>query len=88
MNDLGITIGGEPFDHLVYHFVLPYSWWETGMMCFSESFETLIAGFQRAVAELGRVPHKHRTDNNVASGSFVICSRAWWEDSFGRSLGT
>lgn len=67
MNDLGITIGGEPFDHLVYHFVLPYSRWETGMVCFSESFETLIGGFQRAVAELGRVPHKHRTDNLSAA---------------------
>lgn len=67
MNDLGITIEGEPFDHLVYHFVLPYSRWETGMVCFSESFETLIAGFQRAVAELGRVPHKHRTDNLSAA---------------------
>src|SRR5689334_23083676 len=63
MNDLGITIGGEPFEHLVYHFVLPYSRWETGMVCFSESFETLIGGFQRAVGELGRVPRKHRTDN-------------------------
>lgn len=67
MNDLRITIGGEPFDHLVYHFMLPYSRWETGMVCFSESFETLIAGFQRAVAELGRVPHKHRTDNLSAA---------------------
>ena len=67
MNDLGITIDGEPFDHLVYHFVLPYSQWETGMVCFSESFETLIGGFQRAVAELGRVPHKHRTDNLSAA---------------------
>lgn len=67
MNDLGITIGGEAFDHLVYHFVLPYSQWETGMVCFSESFETLIAGFQRAVGELGRVPHKHRTDNLSAA---------------------
>ncbi len=67
MNDLGITIEGEPFDHLVYHFVLPYSQWETGMVCFSESFETLIAGFQRAVGELGRVPHKHRTDNLSAA---------------------
>jgi transposase len=67
MNDLGIRIGNEPFDHLVYHFVLPYSRWETGMVCFSESFETLIAGFQRAVAELGRVPHKHRTDNLSAA---------------------
>lgn len=67
MNDLGITIDGEPFDHLVYHFVLPYSQWETGMVCFSESFETLIGGFQRAVAELGRVPRKHRTDNLSAA---------------------
>jgi transposase len=67
MNDLRITIGGEPFDHLVYHFVLPYSRWETGMVCFSESFETLIAGFQGAVGELGRVPYKHRTDNLSAA---------------------
>src|SRR5256885_8019048 len=67
MNDLGITIGGEGFDHLLYHFVLPYSRWETGMVCFSESFETLIGGFQRAVNELGRVPRKHRTDNLSAA---------------------
>lgn len=67
MKDLWITIGGEAFDHLVYHFVLPYSRWETGMVCFSESFEALIGGFQRAVAELGRVPHKHRTDNLSAA---------------------
>ena len=67
MNELGITIGGERFDHLVYHFVLPYSRWETGMVCFSESFETLIGGFQKAVAELGRVPRKHRTDNLSAA---------------------
>lgn len=67
MNELEISVGGESFDHLLYHFVLPYSRWETGMVCFSESFETLIAGFQRAVAELGRVPHKHRTDNLSAA---------------------
>ena len=41
--------------------------WETGMVCFSESFETLMAAFQRAVGELGRVPHKHRTDNLSAA---------------------
>lgn len=67
MNELRITIDGERFEHLVYHFVLPYSRWETGMVCFSESFETLIAGFQGAVGELGRVPHKHRTDNLSAA---------------------
>jgi len=67
MNDLGITIDGEPFEHLIYHFVLPYSRWETGMICFSETFEALIAGFQRSVEELGRVPHRHRTDNLSAA---------------------
>src|SRR6266498_4426289 len=67
MNDLGITIDGEGFDHLLYHFVLPCSRWETGMICFSESYESLIAGFQRAVGELGRVPRKHRTDNLSAA---------------------
>jgi len=67
MNELGITIGGERFDHLLYHFVLPYSRWEIGMVCFSESYESLMAGFQRAVSELGRVPRKHRTDNLSAA---------------------
>lgn len=67
MNELEITIEGEPFDHLLYHFVLPYSRWETGMICFSETFEALIAGFQKAVGELGRTPHKHRTDNLSAA---------------------
>ncbi len=67
MNELEITIAGEPFEHLLYHFMLPYSRWEAGMICFSESYESLIGGFQRAVGELGRVPHKHRTDNLSAA---------------------
>ncbi len=83
MNDLGITIDGEPFEHLVYHFVLPYSQWETGMVCFSESFETLIAGFQRAVGELGRVPHKHRTDNLSAATHLKDGRRAFNERYLG-----
>ena len=35
---LGVTIGGEPFPHLIYHLVLPYSNLEAVKMCFSESF--------------------------------------------------
>ena len=62
MNKLGITIGGRPFDHLIYHFVLTYSNWESGTICFSESFESLSEGFQNALWELGGVPEKHRTD--------------------------
>ncbi len=41
MSQLQITIGGQPFEHLIYHFVLSYSNWETGTICFSESFESL-----------------------------------------------
>ena len=44
MGSLGVTVGGQPFAHLVYHLVLTYSNWETGMVCFSESFESLAAG--------------------------------------------
>ena len=67
MNQLAITIRGELFDHLVYHFVLPYSNWETGTICFSESFESLSAGYQNAIWELGGVIPAHRTDRMSAA---------------------
>ena len=62
MNKLRVTIGGRPFDHLIYHFVLTYSNWETGSICYSESFESLSQGLQNALWQLGGVPEKHRTD--------------------------
>jgi transposase len=67
MSSLGITIQGACFDHLVYHFVLTYSNWETGSVCFSESFESLITGMQNALWELGGVPESHRTDKLSAA---------------------
>jgi hypothetical protein len=62
MGKLGITIGGELFDHLIYHFVLTYSNWETGTICFSESFESLSEGLQQALWKLSGVPEAHQTD--------------------------
>jgi hypothetical protein len=62
MNSIGVNIAGQPFDHLIYHFVLTYSNWETGTICFSESFEALSQGLQNALWELGGVPRYHRTD--------------------------
>ena len=62
MSGLGITIKGEEFSHLFYHFVLTYSNWETGTICFSESFESLSEGLQNALWELGGVVLRHRTD--------------------------
>ena len=67
MKELGVTIRGELFNHLLYHFVLTYSNWETGAICFSESFESLSAGYQNSVWELGGVTKKHRTDRMSAA---------------------
>lgn len=64
---LGVTIQGRPFDHLLYHFVLTYSNWESGTICFSESFESLSEGLQNALWELGGVPERHRTDRLSAA---------------------
>ncbi len=62
MNELGITVNGSPFNHLLYHFTLTYSNWETGTICYSESFESLSTGLQEALNKLGGVPKKHLTD--------------------------
>lgn len=67
MNSLGITICGEEFNHLVYHFVLTYSNWESITICYSESFESLSAGLQNALWELGGVPQRHRSDRMSAA---------------------
>jgi hypothetical protein len=63
MNKLNITIAQQPFEHLFYHFVLCYSNWQAGRICFSESFESLSLGIQDALWKLGGVPNLHRTDN-------------------------
>lgn len=63
MTELGITLAGQTFEHLVYHFVLTYSNWETGTICYSESLESLSEGWQNAVWELGAVAVEHRTDS-------------------------
>ncbi len=39
MRSLGVRIAGEPLAHLVYHFVLTYSNWESVSLCYSETFE-------------------------------------------------
>ena len=65
--ELGVTINGIPFTHMIYHFVLTYSNWETGTICFSESLESLSEGMQNALWELGGVPQCHRTDRLTAA---------------------
>ena len=62
MNNLAVTIQGQRFEHMVYHFVLTYSNWEHVTICFSESFASLCEGLQNALWALGGVPQRHRTD--------------------------
>jgi hypothetical protein len=62
MESLAVTLEGQPFGHLLYHFVLTHSNWEHVSLCFSESFASLSEGMQNALWELGGVPRRHRTD--------------------------
>lgn len=64
---LGVTIGGEPFEHLICHPVLPYSNWEWVTVCRSESMMALKRGVQTALFQLGRIPQYHQTDNSTAA---------------------
>ena len=56
LTEVAITIVGQSFPHMLYHFVLTYSNWETGTICYSESFASLSEGLQNALWELGGVP--------------------------------
>jgi hypothetical protein len=67
MNDLGISLQGEPFEHLVIHSVLPYSNWEWGRVVQSESLLAIRLGLQSALLKLGHIPRIHQTDNTSAA---------------------
>lgn len=64
---LGVHIGGEPFEHMLCHVVLPYSNWTWATICHSESMAALKKGLQAALFRLGRVPRWHQTDNSTAA---------------------
>jgi hypothetical protein len=84
-NELGVLIRGEPFPHMLFHFMLPYSRWEAVSLAFSESFESLTDGYRRAVRKLGAVAKDHRTDNLAAAvpiGERHVFQQRW-EDFLG-----
>jgi transposase len=80
MNDLNITIHGEPFNHLLFHFMLVYSRWEYVEICYSESFDSLVHGYENAVWTLGYVAKEHRTDNLSAATKRYNSSRTFTEN--------
>src|SRR5947209_4706295 len=59
MEDLGVTIAGEAFPHMLYHLVLTYSNTEAASICFSETFEALAEGLDKALLQICGVPHQH-----------------------------
>ena len=65
--ELGVTIAGEPFPHLLFEFVLSYSHWTWVAIAFGETFEALAAGVQGALWALGGVPAVLRSDNLSAA---------------------
>jgi hypothetical protein len=67
MSDLNVTINGEAFPHLLYHFVLTYSNVEAVRVCFGETFEALAEGIEQALWQIGGVPVQHRTDHLSAA---------------------
>src|SRR5260370_2803305 len=67
MEDLNVTIAGEPFPHMLYHCVLTYSNEEAVSLCFAETFEALAEGIERALWQFGGVPEQHRTDHLTAA---------------------
>lgn len=75
MNKLCISIQGDRFEHLLFHFMLPYSKWEYASICYSESFDSLSKGYEDAVWTLGYVAPEHRTDNLSAASKRVGSKR-------------
>ena len=67
MTELGITINGQAFPHLLIHSVLPYSNWEWGRVAQSESLLAIRLGVQSTLMKLAHVPKIHQTDNTTAA---------------------
>lgn len=65
--ELGVTILGVALVHMLCHFVLPYSNWQSVTVCMSESLLALRRGVQTALFRLGHHPQWHQTDNSTAA---------------------
>lgn len=67
LTELGVTVQGELYKHLLIHCVLPYSNWEWGRLARSESLLAVRLGLQSTLFKLGFVPEYHQTDNSSAA---------------------
>ena len=68
LKGIEITIAGQPFEHLLYHYRLAYSGWQYAQIIQGgESFIALSEGLQNALFSCGGVPKQHRTDSLSAA---------------------
>jgi hypothetical protein len=68
LKDVTITIGGQAFEHILYHYRLAYSGWQyVQVIQGGESFIGLFEGLQNALFACGGVPQIHRTDSLSAA---------------------
>lgn len=65
--ELGVTINGERFFHLLFQFILSYSGFRWVQLAVGETYEALSSGIQGAVWSLGGTPMHWRTDNLSAA---------------------
>ena len=79
MGELSVTVAGEPLEHRLYHFRLPFSGFEHAHVILGgESFVALAEGLQNALWALGGAPQQHRTDS--LSAAFRNLTRQARED--------
>ncbi len=65
--ELGVTIAGARFVHLMFQFVLAWSGWRYVSIAMGETYEALVSGLQGAFWALGGVPARVRQDNLSAA---------------------
>ena len=86
MGSLGVTVAGQPLDHMLYHFRLAWSGFtHAHVVLGGESFTALAEGLQDALWHLGGAPLDHRTDS--LSAAFCNLSKDAVEDITGRYRG-
>lgn len=65
--ELGVTIAGALFPHLLFEFVLSFSGWRWVCLATGETYEALMDGIQGALWGLGGTPEVIRSDNLSAA---------------------
>jgi transposase len=80
--ELGVTVRGQLLVHMLCHFVLPYSNWQSVTVCMSESLLALRRGVQTALFRLGHHPQWHQTDNSTAATHTVGASKRKFNEEY------